>query len=322
MTADVDAEFEWPPLLRRAPLPLTVSVEARQALQRSTEQLMHRSLSVQRARCDAVQTALGSRQLARYGVTMTEGEIAGVPVRVFEANDRSQRRDGVVLLNLHGGGFTKDAGSITENAPIAALANCKVVAVRYRMAPEFRFPAAIDDSEKVYRTILEETGPGRIGLYGTSSGATLCVQLIARLQERNRALPSALGFFSGTADLGKPGDTELFFRSEKDASRGGELYAPYLGDQDPTHPSVSPILAQLGSFPPTLCIAGTRDFMLSQTAVFHRALLKSGVHAELVVFEAMLHAHWIYQDTPESDEAFAHMADFFNRFVGPGAKPR
>jgi len=187
------------------------------------------------------------------------------------------------------------------------------------MAPEFRFPAAIDDSEKVYRALLEEAGPGGIGLYGTSSGATLCVQLIARLQERNCALPSALGFFSGTADLGKAGDTELFFRSEKDASRRSELYAPYLGDHDPADPAVSPILAPLGSFPPTLCIAGTRDFMLSQTAIFHRALLRAGVHAELVVFEAMLHAHWIYQDIPESDEAFDHMASFFKRFVGRSA---
>jgi len=312
----VDTEFEWPPLLRRAPLPLAVSAEARQALQHSAEQLTHRSLAAQRALCDGVPNSLGSRQLARYGVTMTEGEIAGVPVRVFEADDRARRRDGVVLLNLHGGGFTKDAGSITENATVAGLANCRVVAVRYRLAPEFRFPAAIDDAQKVYRAVLEEAGPANVGLYGTSSGATLCMQLMARLQERKCALPSALGFFSGTADLGKPGDTELFFRSERDASRGAELYAPYLGGQDPKNPAVSPILAQLGSFPPTLCIAGTRDFMLSQTAILHRALLNAGVHAELVVFEAMLHAHWIYQDIPESDEAFGHMAKFFKRFVG------
>ena len=65
MAADVDTEFEWPPLLRRAPLPLGVSPEARQALQRSAEQLTHRSLAAQRALCDGVQNSLGSRQLAR-----------------------------------------------------------------------------------------------------------------------------------------------------------------------------------------------------------------------------------------------------------------
>jgi acetyl esterase/lipase len=53
--------------------------------------------------------------------------------------------------------------------------------------------------------------------------------------------------------------------------------------------------------------------MLSQTALFHQALLRSEVDAHLLVYEAMPHAHWIYLDLPESDQAFRAMAGFFRR---------
>jgi acetyl esterase/lipase len=216
-------------------------------------------------------------------------------------------------LNLHGGGFTKDAGSITENVPLAGLVGATVLSVRYRLAPEHPYPAALDDAEAVYRFLLERHDPRRICLYGTSAGAILCAQLLVRLQDEGLPVPAALGFFAGSTDLSRAGDSEHFFRPERDRSRGGQLFADYVGDHDPRTPQVSPLFGQLGAFPRTMCVTGTRDFMLSQTSIFHRALLAAGVPAELVVFEAMLHAHWIYLDIPESDEAFARMADFFRR---------
>jgi epsilon-lactone hydrolase len=65
-----------------------------------------------------------------------------------------------------------------------------------------------------------------------------------------------------------------------------------------------------------LLITGTRDFLLSPTTIFHRALRRSGVEAELVVFEAMPHCHWLTVHLPESKEALGMMADFFDRQLG------
>jgi acetyl esterase/lipase len=212
---------------------------------------------------------------------------------------------------LHGGGFSKDAGSITENVPIAALTGMRVVAVRYRLAPEHPYPAAVDDAQAAYEALVAEDASRSIGLYGTSAGAILCVQLLVRLQELGLPSPKALGFFSGSADLSRHGDTEQLFRPVLDGSRSGPLFAEYVGEADVRQPRLSPLFADLSQFPSTLCLAGTRDFMLSQTAIFHRALIAAGVESQLIVFEAMLHAHWIYLDIPESDEAFSHMAKFF-----------
>lgn len=204
-----------------------------------------------------------------------------------------------------------DAGSVTENVSIAAYARMQVVAVRYRLAPEYPFPAAVDDAELVYRALLSKHAPEDIGLYGTSAGACLCAQLIVRLRKQGLPLPRAFGFFTGTADLSRSGDSEFFFRPAQDADDPSPQFSEYVGTRDRCSPEVSPIFSDLRGLPPTLCIAGTRDFLLSQTALFHQALLSQGVDARLLVFEAMPHAHWIFMDLPESDQAFRAMGAFF-----------
>jgi acetyl esterase/lipase len=99
-------------------------------------------------------------------------------------------------------------------------------------------------------------------------------------------------------------------------ARGRSWDLAYLGGHDPADPLVSPIRADLAGFPPTLCVAGTRDLLLSGTANFHRALLRKGVDARLVVVDAMPHAHWYQVGIPEATEALEVMARFFDEKLG------
>jgi acetyl esterase/lipase len=59
-----------------------------------------------------------------------------------------------------------------------------------------------------------------------------------------------------------------------------------VGDHDRKDPVLSPMYADLNGFPPTLCMTSTRDHCLSGTVDFHRALLRAGVDARLMVFDA------------------------------------
>jgi epsilon-lactone hydrolase len=298
-----------------APPPKTVSVEAQRILGNLANPQAPEDLQAHRALCAQVQQELGTTLLERHRVNMEEAFIAGVPVRIFTPAQVATPNRGSLLINLHGGGFTVDAGSVTENAAVAAYAGLRVVAARYRLAPEHSFPAAVDDAEAVYRALLEDYEADRIGLYGTSAGACLCTQLLVRLREQADPLPRAFGFFTGTADLSRSGDSEFFFRPAGDPALIDNQFSAYLKDSDRLSPRISPIFSDLAGFPPTLCIAGTRDFMLSQTSLFHRTLLNAGVDARLQVFEAMPHAHWIYLDLPESDQAFKAMAGFFRQHL-------
>ena len=67
--------------------------------------------------------------------------------------------------------------------------------------------------------------------------------------------------------------------------------------------------------PPTLLVTSTRDILLNNTAIFHRALLRCKVDARLVVFEALPHAFWYHFQLPETKEALELMAKFFEEKV-------
>jgi epsilon-lactone hydrolase len=68
--------------------------------------------------------------------------------------------------------------------------------------------------------------------------------------------------------------------------------------------------------PPTLFVTSTRDLLLSNTAILHRAFIEAGVDAELVAFEALPHAFWNDATLPESKEASHIMAAFFDKHLG------
>ncbi|MFC0205355.1 alpha/beta hydrolase fold domain-containing protein [Novosphingobium soli] len=290
-----------------APWPETLSAEARAGLAANNARAPEPATTEERrARTEAIQQAIGQARLKRYGVTMTETVVAGVPVRMFAP--KHMRADTPILLNLHGGGFVVDSGSITENAAIAALTGYRVIAVRYRLAPEHLFPAAVEDALAVYRALLAEQPRRRIGLYGTSAGAILSAELVARLRADGLPLPAALGFFSGTADLIRSSDSLRLFGDPDGAAK---LAALYVGKRDPSGPLASPLRGDLSGWPPALCLTSGRDFLLGATADFCRSLDAAGVPANLILFDGLPHAFWSYIDAPETDAAFAAMARFF-----------
>jgi acetyl esterase/lipase len=299
--------------------PDTISPEARQmvaAMNAMPPPDPAMTPELMRPMIEALQHSLAQPQLELYGVTVESAKMGGVPVRIFtpppSAGAPPLAAGSTVLLNLHGGGFVLDSGSMTENIALAALARLPVVAVLYRLAPEHPFPAAVDDALAVYRDLLASREAGRIGLYGTSAGAGLSAQLVARLLTEGLPTPRAMGFFSGTADLARDGDCEALL-PRLPTGTVVESLSLYCGDTPRRNPALSPIFGDLREFPPTLVLTSTRDPLLSQSALFHRALLSAGVEAELIVFEALPHAFWSYLAMPETDEAFGHMARFFTR---------
>ena len=272
-------------------------------------------LSEMRSFTDQIQAIVGGEQRKAHDVTVTEDVIAGVPVRRIArasgAVDRSK-----VLINLHGGGFATDSGSLTENIPVAALSGVEVVAVLYRLAPEHPYPAAVDDALAVYRALLDKHDPRDIGVYGTSAGAVIGPQLMMRLRAEGLPMPAVLGVFSGEPDLTGTADTlRIFGRDVEQAALIGAKLA-YVADADPSDPMLSPIFGDLSGFPPTLCLSSGRDVLLSGTANLHRALTDAGVAADLVIYDALPHAFWSILLAPESDDAFKRMASFLTARLG------
>jgi len=126
-----------------------------------------------------------------------------LPARIYQSDDRSRG----VLLYLHGGGFT--IGSVDTHdilcRELAALAGCSVLSLGYRLAPEHRFPVAVDDTWDALqwladrRATLGLRADEPIAVGGDSAGGTLAA--VAALHARDIGLPLALQllFYPGTA---------------------------------------------------------------------------------------------------------------------------
>ena len=307
---------------RVVPVPESLSPEAKAWVGKKVPDVaLHPTIAEQRRSTDAWQTGAGKQAEALYPVKLAKGTIAGVPVRIVTPLETPEANRDRVMLNVHGGGFKVDSGSLTETIPIANLTRTKVIAVLYQLAPEHPFPAAVDDTVAVYKELLKTYPASHIGLYGTSAGAILTAEVAVRLKQLGLPLPGALGVFSGLGNFSRPGDSQAMYALD---GLSGHLDAPdpvhphdddYYGKTDPRDPVLSPLFADVHGFPPTLCISSTADFFLSSTANFCRKLDESGVDARLVVFDGLPHAFWAYLRGPESDEAFAVMAKFLRQHL-------
>jgi monoterpene epsilon-lactone hydrolase len=259
--------------------------------------------------------------LESFPRALTKDTIAGVPVRaITPPSVPSEKRDRV-LINVHGGGFQADWGSVAETVPIASLTRTKVVAVLYRLAPDFAFPAAVDDTVAVYRELLKNHKPQNIALYGTSAGAILTGEVAIRLKQLGLPLPAALGIFSGSGDLSRSGDSEAIFglwglSGPLSVPAKPQPMDPYIGLANPRDPVLSPLFADLKGLPPTFFLTSERDLLLSGTVNLHRAFLRAGVETQLVVYDALPHAFWNQFTLPESVEADHMIAEFFDKHLG------
>ena len=308
---------------RVVPVPRTVSPEAQKRLARATSDVAGppSTIEQQRAGVDAWQAGATKDALQLFPVNMTTSTIAGIPVRIVTPLALAADKQNKVLINVHGGGFAVDSGSFVEPIPIANLTGVKVVSVLYRMAPEHPFPAAVDDTVAVYRELLKQYKPQHIGIYGSSAGAILTAEVTVKLRQLGLPLPAVTGIFSGSGDMSLAGDSTALYGLNGFAGYhatphpGDAPMSAYVGATSPTDPVLSPLYANLNGFPPTLFITSGRDLLLSSTTILHRAYLRAGVDAQLVVFEGLAHTFWNEFNLPESREALNIMATFLGRHL-------
>ena len=282
-------------------------------------------ISVRRAYYDRFNSALAHRAEEIYPVNIEPQTLGGVKVEVItpKAGVTARQRNRV-LINLHGGAFLwgEGSGGEIESIPIAGLGRITVITVAYRQGPEFKFPAASEDVATVYRALLKDHQAKSIGIYGCSAGGILTAEAVAWLQKEHLPMPGAVGIFCASA--GKFGGDSTFLAPELSAqtplpgSTEGKLsFTPYFSNVSLSDPLVLPMNSKqvLSRFPPTLLIAGSRDFALSSVCQTDLELTKVGVKTELHIWDGLWHSFFNNPDLPESTEMYSMVVKFFDRYL-------
>jgi epsilon-lactone hydrolase len=229
-----------------------------------------------------------------------------------------------LLIHVHGGCYVSLPGEAGtgEAVMMAGFGHFKVISVDYRMAPDYPYPAALDDAMTVWKAALKMADPKNMAIFGSSAGGALTLSMILRAKQENLPLPGAIAPGTPMSDLTDAGDS--FFTN---AMVDNVLIAPnascdaraslYANGHDLKDPLLSPIFGDMHGFPPAILNTGTRDLLLSNTVRVHQKLRQAGVEAALYVHEAMAHGQWYRDSTaPETKETFEEIARFFDQHLG------
>jgi acetyl esterase/lipase len=225
----------------------------------------------------------------------------------------------VRLLYLHGGGYVSGSGAsyLPLAADLSAAAGCAVLLPDYRLAPEYPFPAGLEDCILAHDW-LTANGPAGAApakatfIAGDSAGGGLTLAVLLALRDRRMQLPAAGMPLSAFADLTLSGDS-IRTEAENDPvmsprclPRFVELY---LGGADPRNPLASPIFGDYTGIPPLLIQVGEVEVIRDDSVRVAARARVYGVEVTLEVWPGQVHVFQI-RGLPESREAVARLAAF------------
>lgn len=225
-----------------------------------------------------------------------------------------------VVLQLHGGGYvTALRNSYRTMAGLYSEVSkgASVLTIDYRIAPEHPFPAALDDALCAYNWLLDKGyTEERIVLGGDSAGGGLAMAMCHYFKDNGMKMPLGIVAMSPWTDLTASGPSYVENR-EIDPIFGhqNDIFdndSPYVADDSPTNPYISPLFGDFTGFPPMLIQVGTDEMLFSDSEAVAKKAKEAGVKVKFTIYEGMFH---VFQMTakilPESRKAWVEIGKFF-----------
>ena len=237
---------------------------------------------------------------------------------------KDERRQGVILY-LHGGGYTCGNLEYAKGfaSTLAVQCGVRVFCAGYRLAPEHRFPAALEDALESYQYLMSKGyGPEHITLCGESAGGGLCYALCLKLREMKLPMPCGIIAISPWTDLTASGKSYEINR-DRDVSMTAERldYFAQCYTDDRKSPLVSPLFGDLQALPPSQIFVGGDEIMLSDAEDLHHKLLTSNCKSHLYVRPERWHAYVLF-GLEEDQEDMGLINEFLRQVMSEEHKLR
>jgi epsilon-lactone hydrolase len=226
------------------------------------------------------------------------------------------------ILYLHGGGYyfcsPRTHRAITFG--LAKQAQANVFALEYRLAPEHRFPAAVDDALDAYRSLLSQgIEPENIVIAGDSAGGGLALGTLLALRDARDPLPSCAVLFSPWTDLTCSGES-MTTNDGRDPMFHSAVFPAvarqYLGDADARHPYASPLFGDLEGLPPMLIQVGDTEILLDDSTRVAEKARASNVEVDLQIWRNVPHIFQIWSPfMPEARRALKQAGRFIEEKI-------
>jgi monoterpene epsilon-lactone hydrolase len=263
--------------------------------------------------------ALMSSIIAPQGVKFREDRIGEIPGWCCEP---TAALPDAAILHLHGGWFNVGSAAAYRHlvGHIARSAGTTAFIPDYRLAPEYPFPAAIDDARASLRG-LAERGIHRIALTGDSAGGNLALSLLSVVAAEPATAVVGAVVLSPITDLALTGSS---WQSRADADpyfvreQAEGLLQAYLNGHDPKDPVASPLYGNFVGLPPIRVQAGDDEVLLDDSLRFVERAVAAGTDARLDVWEGMPHGFvGRIGQTQAADSALSAIGEFLSSRLAP-----
>lgn len=220
-----------------------------------------------------------------------------------------------VLLYLHGGGYVCGGIEYATSVGTILAVKCgiRVFCAAYRLAPEHKFPAALEDGVTAYKYLIScGYKPEQIIFCGESAGGGLIYSLCLKVKEYNMPLPGGIIGISPWTDL-TLSSKSYEYNKDIDPSMTKEQLEFFASNytEDRENPYVSPLFGEFTNVPPSLIFVGGSEIMLEDATRLHDRLLSFGCSSHLVVAPDMWHGYVLYC-LKENRSDFKEMNTFLN----------
>ena len=247
----------------------------------------------------------------RSTVAVEELVCDGVPaVRVVPSGGDAR---GPVVVHIHGGCYTMGSamGAIDLASRLAEAIGGWALVPDYRLAPEYPYPAAVDDVVAVYGWLTREYGAERSVVSGECAGGGLAVAMAVRLRDAGATLPAALHVVSPFCDLTltSPAANEMSGQDPwLNRDRLRFAVASYIHTADPTTPLISPVNADLRGLPPLLIQAAEGEALRDDAKRLAQAAKAARVDVTMELVQDTVHSFVLFDFLPETRSALEQFA--------------
>jgi epsilon-lactone hydrolase len=224
-----------------------------------------------------------------------------------------------IVLLVHGGGYC--IGGLDSHrhlgGEIARQTGSRVAVIDYRLAPEYPYPAGLDDLKAAWAELSATAGDDKIALVGDSAGAGLVMALLADLLRDGQPLPASIYCMSPWADLSDSATSRSLKRAADPLASIDQLAkmaGHYAGNIPVSDPRVSPAFADFRGSPPVFIQAGTAEVLMDDALNLAKSLADADVDVDLELRAGMIHVWpWFFPAIPEGAEALARACAFLSR---------
>ena len=226
-----------------------------------------------------------------------------------------------VFYNLYGGGYIMGTLKSRRIIPyhLSRATKLRCLNIEYRLAPEYPFPAALEDSIESYKWLIsKDFDPKKIIIGGSSAGGGLTIATLLKLKEFNLPLPAGAVLISPWADL--TGSGESIIRNQKFEplikDGIGNMAKLYAQDEPLNNPLISPVFADLKGLPPLLIQAGGIEALVDDSNMLAERAKEAGVEVKIEVYENMTHVFQNYgEQLSESRKAYESINNFIQKII-------